>query len=561
LGAFVGRASTPLFYEGVMDTSGSLGVLDLALPEELLLILFSFVPPADLIRSRSVCRRWNALSRDQYLWKEICERVGLPSEEKPYERDWEWYWRASCWELEESPRTSRAGSRTNSETHVASTAPPTTTTMATTTTAAGTGDAMAIDAAAVVPTDPAAGGVAVMVPAGVLAPGATHGGVGFDHAVAAAYAAAGVAAAAAAGAAVTTSAAETPAGAVAVANMPDLHGRAAAPPALAPRRRGTPGPGVGFRRYANGDFYRGELLQNKRHGLGVCVWADQRRYQGLWKEGKLHGFGTYRWPRGDVYTGEWTEDRMTGYGAYSWPEGDRYVGAWVDMRRHGFGKYVYGDGRVYVGEWRENRQDGRGVQTWPRGDRYDGEWENDTRTGYGLYVWEEGDIYSGGWMNGLRQYYGRYEWPDGRVFHGFWSENHRNGEGVYYWPDGSSYSGSWHDNRRHGHGRMVWADGSVWQGEWDHELRVGAGMSDRREWDGFFLKSIPEQRQFMKAWLKQHPSHVRRSPPAQLLQRKIEKETEAERFAAILQQRENELFGRQNPAALGTSVSVMNNSG
>jgi len=67
----------------------------------------------------------------------------------------------------------------------------------------------------------------------------------------------------------------------------------------------------------------------------------------------------------------------------------------------------------------------------------------------------------------------------------------------------ATYAGNWVDNKRHGFGRMVWADGRVYEGLWDNERRVSDNAE--RHWDRFFLKSIPEQRAFMKDFIKKNP--------------------------------------------------------
>lgn len=38
-----------------------------------------------------------------------------------------------------------------------------------------------------------------------------------------------------------------------------------------------------------GSFYQGEWLNNKRHGMGVCCWADGSHCKGEWKNDQLNG--------------------------------------------------------------------------------------------------------------------------------------------------------------------------------------------------------------------------------------------------------------------------------
>lgn len=63
------------------------------LPEELFILVLAYVPAVDLWRSRSVCKLWNALTRDPFLWRQICERL-LNCSERPKEKSWEWFYMA-----------------------------------------------------------------------------------------------------------------------------------------------------------------------------------------------------------------------------------------------------------------------------------------------------------------------------------------------------------------------------------------------------------------------------------------------------------------------------------
>ena len=38
--------------------------------------------------------------------------------------------------------------------------------------------------------------------------------------------------------------------------------------------------GVGEIRFSNGNVYRGEMKDDKRHGKGVFLWVDGERYEG-----------------------------------------------------------------------------------------------------------------------------------------------------------------------------------------------------------------------------------------------------------------------------------------
>ena len=118
--------------------------------------------------------------------------------------------------------------------------------------------------------------------------------------------------------------------------------------------------------YANGS-YRGEFLNNKKHGKGTYYWTNGDKYIGSWKEGLRIGQGTYIWEDGSKYIGEWKDDNMHGKGTYYWTNGDKYIG-----------------------EWKYDKLDGQGTYTWPNGDRYVGQWSNGERYGKGTFIYSNG---------------------------------------------------------------------------------------------------------------------------------------------------------------------------
>jgi hypothetical protein len=50
----------------------------------------------------------------------------------------------------------------------------------------------------------------------------------------------------------------------------------------------TKQPNFGIKKY-NDSIYRGELKNNKRHGLGVIVYRKARIYEGQWENDTRHG--------------------------------------------------------------------------------------------------------------------------------------------------------------------------------------------------------------------------------------------------------------------------------
>lgn len=64
------------------------------------------------------------------------------------------------------------------------------------------------------------------------------------------------------------------------------------------------------------------------------------------------GFGIYRFAGGQLYEGEWLDDAMSGYGVLSFPNGDRHAGTFRNGRPDGPGIYRYADGSRRGGIWR-----------------------------------------------------------------------------------------------------------------------------------------------------------------------------------------------------------------
>jgi hypothetical protein len=53
-----------------------------------------------------------------------------------------------------------------------------------------------------------------------------------------------------------------------------------------------------------------------------------------------NGQGTYIHSDGDQYKGEWKDGRKHGQGTYTYSDGKRYEGEWKKGMRHGLGKVI-----------------------------------------------------------------------------------------------------------------------------------------------------------------------------------------------------------------------------
>jgi hypothetical protein len=99
--------------------------------------------------------------------------------------------------------------------------------------------------------------------------------------------------------------------------------------------------------------YRGEWLNGKRHGYGLC-FGKGRWYDGQWLMGHRHGYGKMKFEPGTsvfpspggFYKGNWVKGTVTGQGRCVYSNGDIYEGEWKDGRKNGFGKYTKGNQQV-----------------------------------------------------------------------------------------------------------------------------------------------------------------------------------------------------------------------
>eukprot|EP01035_Chromulina_nebulosa_P057525 gene57525-78818_t len=100
--------------------------------------------------------------------------------------------------------------------------------------------------------------------------------------------------------------------------------------------------------YANGDFYEGDLLNNKRNGIGVWILANGDKFEGSFDDDKLHGEGTYKYVNGDIYCGVYFKGKKHGRGTYKWANGDTYEATFVNGREDGNGIYKWNSKTINV---------------------------------------------------------------------------------------------------------------------------------------------------------------------------------------------------------------------
>ena len=55
--------------------------------------------------------------------------------------------------------------------------------------------------------------------------------------------------------------------------------------------------------------YKGEYVNDQKHGYGEFTWPDGRKYAGQWFNAKQHGSGTYTNVKGETREGVWEDGR------------------------------------------------------------------------------------------------------------------------------------------------------------------------------------------------------------------------------------------------------------
>ena len=87
----------------------------------------------------------------------------------------------------------------------------------------------------------------------------------------------------------------------------------------------------------------------------VYTYSDGSKYKGDWLENKRHGYGIWIRPDGVKYEGEWENDKPDGQGTIYYSDGGSYRGGWKNGKKHGRGTLYYSDGRIRSGVWDQGK--------------------------------------------------------------------------------------------------------------------------------------------------------------------------------------------------------------
>ena len=112
---------------------------------------------------------------------------------------------------------------------------------------------------------------------------------------------------------------------------------------------------LGNKPFSNGDKYEGELIpryddtgfvaKEEMCGEGTMVYNNGNQYKGNWRNDKRHGKGTCTYADGGRFVGDWEDDKKHGKGIMYWASGAKYEGRWRNDKREGKGTLTYSNSR------------------------------------------------------------------------------------------------------------------------------------------------------------------------------------------------------------------------
>ena len=252
--------------------------------------------------------------------------------------------------------------------------------------------------------------------------------------------------------------------------------------------------------------YVGNIVNDKRQGVGKMTYENGEIYDGSWSNDKKQGNGKMTYKNGGVFESEWRNDLASDYGTMIYANGDNYKGYMIDGMKtnglHGFSTMKYANGDVYFGNWKNDMREGDGTMTYNNEDKYTGNWENDMREGDGTMTYNNKDKYTGNWANDMREGVGKMTYQSGEIYEGNWHEDTRSkfgkakikypngdqykgdlvddlkqGYGEMYYANGDYYAGDWFEDKKSGRGTMKYANEDVYEGDWANDMRQGHGVA------------------------------------------------------------------------------------
>lgn len=171
------------------------------------------------------------------------------------------------------------------------------------------------------------------------------------------------------------------------------------------------------------NYYEGEFVNDIYEGYGTLV-IDNVKYKGNFHNGMKNGYGKLNNSISkNSYEGEWKDDMKNGQGKETYPDGSTYEGTFLKGKKEGKGKLYLLNGTIYEGSFKDDMIDGNGKIKWNNNTMCIGHWKNNVLSGFGK-LYHENDIYVG-----------------------YFDNDKKNGLGInFYFNSKSQVMGKWVDD-------------------------------------------------------------------------------------------------------------------
>jgi hypothetical protein len=218
-------------------------------------------------------------------------------------------------------------------------------------------------------------------------------------------------------------------------------------------------------KFINGEIYKGSWnTNNQRHGFGININPNGLIYKGLWEQGNIGKYGLFLEENGNYFKGELKNQKFEGKGEMEIKGKYKYVGDFSDDLPNGKGTLEdYEKGFKYDGDMINGIKEGKGILKYTDGTIYNGDFKSDLFNGYGVLKFKDGKHYEGEFVDGKVKGKGKFIWEDGKIYEGEYDNFMKNGNGKFFWNDNKYYDGQWVNNRQHGKG-LIYCDGQEIEG-------------------------------------------------------------------------------------------------
>lgn len=190
--------------------------------------------------------------------------------------------------------------------------------------------------------------------------------------------------------------------------------------------------------------YTGECdLDNKREGLGICIYKNGDRYTGYFRNDKKEGWGKfYQHSTQKIFNGEFKNNTLDGFVEYINKSGVKHYGY---MRNF---KFINNETMII----KHPKYEYRGTIEF--------DYQNNQLLGLGQIKYANGSFYEGETLENCENGWGVLKRNDKFIFSGHKKDNKYNGYGEIYYPNGSKFFGWFLNNKRDGPGICMTKEGS-----------------------------------------------------------------------------------------------------